>query len=107
MREEAAAAEPRPKLQFVLGTETGMVTAIVRAVRAELERLPGLAELQVEIVFPVSPDAITTPEQERGAGSASLVGWGKGGRVRWERGEGGGWGVLVAGCVRGPGVTQS
>ncbi|KFM27188.1 Quinolinate synthase A [Auxenochlorella protothecoides] len=73
VREEAAAAEPRPKLQFVLGTETGMVTAIVRAVRAELERLPGLGELQVEIVFPVSPDAITTPEQERGAGSASLT----------------------------------
>lgn len=59
--------EPR-QLQFVLGTETGMVTAIVRAVRAGLGACPGLGELQVEIVLAVSPDAITTPEQERARG---------------------------------------
>ncbi|XP_040986863.1 quinolinate synthase, chloroplastic [Juglans microcarpa x Juglans regia] len=49
-------------LQFVLGTESGMVTAIVAAVRDLLgSRIApsGLAKIKVEIVFPVSSDSMT------------------------------------------------
>ena len=42
-------------LQFVLGTEAGMVTAIVHAVRALLAERPGVT---VEIVFPVAEGAV-------------------------------------------------
>lgn len=50
------------KLQFVLGTEAGMVTAIVGAVRKILMngRSGGnQANVEVEIVFPVSSDAVS------------------------------------------------
>lgn len=42
-------------LQFVLGTEAGMVTSIVHAVRALLSDRPGVT---VEIVFPVAEGAV-------------------------------------------------
>ncbi|KAJ1413224.1 Quinolinate synthetase A [Sesbania bispinosa] len=53
-------------LQFVLGTESGMVTSIVAAVRGLLEPAKSSshgAKVTVEIVFPVSSDSIsrTTP----------------------------------------------
>lgn len=51
------------KIQFVLGTEAGMVTAIVGAVRKILidGRSKGSeAKIEVEIVFPVSSDSIST-----------------------------------------------
>jgi quinolinate synthase len=53
-------------LQFVLGTESGMVTAIVAAVRSLLEPAKSSsqgANVTVEIVFPVSSESIsqTTP----------------------------------------------
>ncbi len=55
-RVDAAAADGKPaRLSFVLGTETGMVTSIVRRVRKSLERAP---QLEVEIVFPVASEAI-------------------------------------------------
>lgn len=55
--------QPFPdKLQFVLGTESGMITSIVRKVQAML-RASGRQDVSVEIVFPVSPEAITTPDQ--------------------------------------------
>jgi quinolinate synthase len=49
------------RLRFVLGTETGMVTSIVRAVQSRLRdaKAKGVANLEAEIVFPVSSDAIT------------------------------------------------
>ena len=49
------------RLRFVLGTETGMVTSIVRAVQARLRaaRDAGVRGVEAEIVFPVSADAIT------------------------------------------------
>lgn len=50
------------KLQFVLGTESGMITSIVRKVQAML-RDSGRTDLEVEIVFPVSPESITTTNQ--------------------------------------------
>ncbi|HEY0133667.1 MAG TPA: quinolinate synthase NadA [Nannocystis sp.] len=51
---KAAPAGPG-HLQFVLGTEAGMVTAIVHAVREQLAARP---ELTVEIVFPVAEGAV-------------------------------------------------
>jgi quinolinate synthase len=53
--ERAAAAGGAARLRFVLGTETGMVTSIVRRVRQQLLAAP---ELEVEIVFPVASEAI-------------------------------------------------
>ncbi len=45
------------RMKFVLGTETGMVTSIVRAVTDELEKND--SSVECEIVFPVSVDSIT------------------------------------------------
>ena len=50
------------KLKFVLGTEVGMITSIVRKVQAMLEEAKR-DDIAVEIVFPVSVDAITTDKQ--------------------------------------------
>lgn len=50
-------------LQFVLGTESGMITAIVAAVRSLLEPAKSSsqgAKVTVEIVFPVSSESIST-----------------------------------------------
>jgi quinolinate synthase len=49
-------------LRFVLGTESGMVTSIVRRVQSML-RTSGRHDVSVEVVFPVNPSAITTPAQ--------------------------------------------
>lgn len=46
-------------LSFILGTETGMVTSITRAVEAQLAEAPEDSNVKCEIVFPVSTDAIT------------------------------------------------
>ncbi|KAL5718052.1 quinolinate synthase [Ranunculus cassubicifolius] len=54
------------KLQFVLGTESGMVTSIVAAVRKLLrsaEANPERPKISVEIVFPVSSDAVSSTSQ--------------------------------------------
>eukprot|EP00249_Psilotum_nudum_P022551 c28560_g1_i1 orf=594-2804(-) len=70
--QEAVSRNFDDRLQFVLGTETGMVTAIVGAVREILldGRLKGSeANIEVEIVFPVSPDAISTVPSSLIAGS--------------------------------------
>jgi len=48
-------------LRFVLGTETGMVTSIVRKVQAML-RAADTRDVQVDIVFPVSVDAVAPGE---------------------------------------------
>ena len=48
-------------LEVVLGTESGMITSIVRAVRAELEAA-GRDDVEVEIVFPVSSEAVAQDE---------------------------------------------
>lgn len=54
------------RLQFVLGTEAGMITSIVRKVRHMIEE-SGRSDVAAEIVFPVSPDAITTAENSSAA----------------------------------------
>jgi len=48
------------RLRFVLGTETGMVTSIVRAVQSRLRAAQdkGVSGVEAEIIFPVSSDAI-------------------------------------------------
>ncbi|XP_076901991.1 quinolinate synthase, chloroplastic-like [Bidens hawaiensis] len=54
-------------LQFVLGTESGMVTSIVAAVRQLLcssEASLKTGKVSVEIVFPVSSDSVTTVSQK-------------------------------------------
>lgn len=53
-------------LRFVLGTESGMATSIVLKVQSML-REAGREDVRVEVVFPVSPDAITTGAQARAA----------------------------------------
>jgi quinolinate synthase len=60
--DEAALAARPARLRFVLGTETGMVTSIVRRVR---QALGSASEVEVEIVFPVASEAIArTGESE-------------------------------------------
>jgi quinolinate synthase len=58
----AVAAGQRAKLAFVLGTEAGMITSIVRRVRAALAAVKreGGTEIEVEIIFPVASEAIAT-----------------------------------------------
>jgi quinolinate synthase len=53
--DQAVATGSHERLRFVLGTEAGMVTAIVRGLRERLARDP---KLEVEIVFPVASEAI-------------------------------------------------
>jgi quinolinate synthase len=55
-----AATDDEPRLSFVLGTEAGMITSIVKEVRERLRtrRAAGRSEVEVEIVFPVASEAI-------------------------------------------------
>lgn len=62
--QEALERNVNEHLQFVLGTESGMVTAIVARVSRLLGSVKpssGRPKVNVEIVFPVSSDSITTP----------------------------------------------
>ncbi len=56
----SAAVDTTQRLQFVLGTEAGMVTSIVRGVEKILREGggPGAANVEVEIIFPVASEAI-------------------------------------------------
>jgi quinolinate synthase len=58
--DEAVAAHKPTRLAFILGTESGMITAIVRRVQQKLQALrdAGGPEIVVEIVFPVAAEAI-------------------------------------------------
>lgn len=74
-RLEDALERPIPDtLRFVLGTESGMITSIVRKVQAML-KASGRSDVAVEIVFPVSIDAITTEQTGGGTlpGGLSLI----------------------------------
>ncbi len=57
---EAAARGEHRRLSFVLGTEAGMITSIVRRVQALLREhaRDGAPGLEVEIVFPVASEAV-------------------------------------------------
>lgn len=59
---EAVSRDIDGRLQFVLGTESGMVTAIVSAIRNALttgKSNGARANIEVEIIFPVSSDSIS------------------------------------------------
>ena len=62
---EATEREGAEVLRFVLGTESGMLTAIVRAVR-DLLAESGRDDLGVEIIFPVAQEAIAQTGDELG-----------------------------------------
>jgi quinolinate synthase len=53
----AVAAGKRERLRFVLGTEAGMITAIVNEVRKTLAAHAG-SGVSIEIIFPVASEAI-------------------------------------------------
>jgi len=59
----AAEQDYGQRLTFVLGTEAGMITSIVRKVQALLHAA-GRKDIEVEVVFPVNPRSITTPQQQ-------------------------------------------
>ncbi len=55
----AAAAGGRERLRFILGTESGMVTSIVRSLQRILgEAKAGAGDVEAEIVFPVASEAV-------------------------------------------------
>ncbi|XP_042379157.1 quinolinate synthase, chloroplastic-like [Zingiber officinale] len=66
--QEALDRDVDDHLQFVLGTESGMVTSIVAAVRDLLNSKRFSANIKVEIVFPVSSDSVsrTSPNGSQG-----------------------------------------
>ncbi|KAF4350321.1 hypothetical protein F8388_010877 [Cannabis sativa] len=59
-------------LQFVLGTESGMVTSIVAAVRSLLNSSQNGAKVKVEIVFPVSSDSMTSTSSNSSSDPESI-----------------------------------
>ena len=52
-----------PPLRFILGTESGMVTSIVKSVQQILHATEN-PQLQVEILFPVSSEAVTATNDD-------------------------------------------
>jgi len=67
--DEAIARGERANLRFILGTEAGMITPIVRQVQAQLRDYAseGGPEISAEIIFPVASDAIAqAPESGLG-----------------------------------------
>ncbi|RQM13310.1 hypothetical protein KXD40_000583 [Peronospora effusa] len=61
---EALKNQSGERLSFVLGTEAGMITAIVRSVMEMLNAHPGGVKPEVEIIFPVSADAVAMEGDE-------------------------------------------
>ena len=55
--EKAALSNAPSTLSVILGTEAGMITAIVRQVQAKLQNL-GRNDIAVEIIFPVAAEAV-------------------------------------------------
>ena len=77
--DEAIARGEQANLRFILGTEAGMITPIVRQVQAKLRDYAseGGAELSAEIVFPVASEAIAQ-DAESGLGVVPGVAGGEG-----------------------------
>lgn len=75
-RKVAEAAESssteRNRLKFILGTEAGMVTSIVKSVRDILERT-GNDKVEAEIVFPVSSEAVMATDDSAGGANSGLA----------------------------------
>jgi quinolinate synthase len=77
--DEAIARSEQTNLRFILGTEAGMITPIVRQVQAKLRDYAseGGAELAAEIIFPVAREAISQDAQS-GLGVVPGVAGGEG-----------------------------
>jgi len=60
----ASGSAPTEPISVILGTEAGMITSIVRAVQVRLQqhRADGGPDICVEIVFPVSEEAVATTD---------------------------------------------
>jgi quinolinate synthase len=56
-----ACAKNMPKVSFILGTESGMITTLVNGAKAAL---PVDSKTEIEIIFPVSSDAVTATGEE-------------------------------------------
>lgn len=65
------------RLRFVLGTEAGMVTSIVRGVegilREQADGKGGDVEVEVEVIFPVASEAVSATGEGQGSGELPLV----------------------------------
>jgi len=73
--EALARDQPAERLTFVLGTETGMVTSIVDALQRRLAAAPHSAPaVEVEIVFPVSTQAIAATGSASASSATQLRG---------------------------------
>jgi quinolinate synthase len=58
---EAVLVGGKSHIKIILGTESGMITSVVRRIRKILgERIEPGANIAVEVIFPVAPEAITT-----------------------------------------------
>lgn len=68
--QDAARQPYGQRLRFVLGTEAGMITSIVRKVQAVLAA-SDRGDIDVEVVFPVNPRAISIPQQQAGTGAVA------------------------------------
>lgn len=103
--QEAAQQPYGQRLTFVLGTEAGMITSIVRKVQALL-RAARRDDVEVEVVFPVNPRAVTTPQQQvsasGGGGQAAAVGDLAGGLALLPGPAGGEGCSLEGGCASCP-----
>ena len=64
---KSADGDETKRLKFILGTEAGMVTSIVRSVQDILETSQ-CSNVEAEIVFPVSSDAVKVVEGEEELG---------------------------------------
>lgn len=64
------------RLKFILGTEAGMVTAIVESVQEILKQTG--SKVEVEIIFPVSSEAVMSTEAEDGLSVVPGVAGGEG-----------------------------
>lgn len=69
--EESLKRNVNDNLQFVLGTESGMITSIVASVQSLLNSVNS-STVKVEIVFPVSSDSMTTTSGNSSMGLNSL-----------------------------------
>ena len=68
---EAAEKDEKKRLKFILGTEAGMVTSIVRSVQEILDSSSSKG-VEAEIIFPVSSEAVMGVEND-GSDSASSL----------------------------------
>lgn len=67
--QEAVDRDVDDHLQFVLGTESGMVTSIVAAIRSLLGSSANNSKVKVEVVFPVSSDSMSKTSSPEGPSS--------------------------------------